>query len=178
VETSVDADGVTGAVAEVELVGDLPIDQVWGLVTDVSRIGEWSPECVFAAWQPAQGEVPRVGARFDARNEYAGGFKAVVECVVTEAVRPSVFEWVVLDDDQDVARPGSIWRYELECDDQGRGTRVRHRFTHGPGLTGLREFVQNHPDRARVALDSRLAELRRNMTATLQAMMDARRTER
>lgn len=172
------ADGLTGAVAEVELVVDLPIDQVWDLVTDVSRIGECSPECVFAAWRPAQGEVPHVGARFDARNRYADEFQAAVECVVTEAVRPSVFEWVVLDDDQDVARPGSIWRYDLECDDQGRGTRVRHRFTHGPGLTGLREFIHTHPDRARAALDGRLAELRRNMSTTLQAMMDPTRTRR
>ena len=172
-ETSVD-DSLTGAVAEVDLVVDLPIDQVWGLVTDVSRIGEWSPECVFAAWRPAQGDVPQRGSRFDARNEYADGFTADVECVVTEAVRPSVFEWVVLDDDQDVTRPGSIWRYELEPD--GRGTRVRHRFTHGPGVTGVREFVQDHPDRARAALDGRLAQLRRNMSATLHAMVDPRRT--
>jgi len=178
VKTKVNADGVTGAVAEVELIVGLPIDQVWGLVTDVSRIGEWSPECVFAAWRPAQGDVPHAGARFDARNEYPDGFTAAVECVVTEAVRPSVFEWVVLDDDRDVARPGSIWRYELECDDQGRGTRVRHRFTHGPGLTGLREFIQNHPDHAEASLDGRLAQLRGNMTATLDAMMGPRGTKR
>jgi uncharacterized protein YndB with AHSA1/START domain len=178
VEIGVEVDGVTGAVAEVELVVDLPIDQVWGLVTDVSRIGQWSPECVFAAWRPAQGNMPRAGARFDARNEYPDGYKAAVECVVTEAVRPSVFEWVVLDDDQDVARPRSIWRYELERDEQGRGTRVRHRFIHGPGLTDLRGFIQNHPERARASLDGRLAQLRANMTTTLHAMMDPRGTER
>jgi uncharacterized protein YndB with AHSA1/START domain len=165
-------DLVTGATAVVELVVDRPIEQLWELVTDVGRIGEWSPECVGAAWRPGQGEVPRVGARFDARNEYPDGFVSEVECVVTAAARPSVFEWVVLDDDQDVTRPGSIWRYELAPD--GPGVRVRHRFTHGPGLTGVREFVQEHPDRARAALDGRLAQLRRNMGTTLRAMMDVR----
>jgi hypothetical protein len=162
-------DGLTGAFAEVELVVDVPIDRVWSLVTDVGRMGDWSPECVFAAWRPAQGEVPYAGARFEARNEYADGFTATVECVVTEAVRPSVFSWVVLDDGRDAERPGSIWRYELE--DRGRGTRVRQRFTHGPGLTGLRAFTRDHPGRARTALEGRLAELRANMSATLQAMM-------
>ncbi|HET6213511.1 MAG TPA: SRPBCC family protein, partial [Micromonosporaceae bacterium] len=165
-ETNVDADVVTGVVAEVEMVVDLPIDQVWGLVTEVGRIGEWSPECVYAAWRPGSGDGPYAGARFDARNEYPGGYTSAVECVVTEAVRPSVFEWVVLDDDLDVARPGSIWRYELEPDPQGHGTRVRHRFTHGPGHTGLREGVASKPDRAQATLDHRLAQLKSNMTAT------------
>lgn len=162
-------DVVTGASTEVELVVDRSIEEVWALVTDVSRIGEWSPECVFAAWRPGQDELPRVGAWFDARNEYADGYTATVECVVTAAERPSVFEWVVLDDDLDTARPGSIWRYELEPDERGQGTRVRHRFTHGPGMTGLREG-------AHAVVDRRLAQLNRNMTATLHAMVDAKET--
>ena len=160
-------DGLTGAFTEVELVVDLPVERVWALVTDVGRTGEWSPECVFAAWRP--GEFARAGARFDARNEYAGGFAATVECVVTEAVRPSVFAWAVLDDERDVERPGSLWRYELAR--VGGGTRVRQRFTHGPGVTGLRAFMEDHPGRARSALEGRLAELRVNMSATLHAML-------
>jgi uncharacterized protein YndB with AHSA1/START domain len=163
-------DGLTGAFAEVELVVDMPVERVWSLVTDVGRTGEWSPECVFAAWRPGQGEVPYAGARFDARNEYVGGFVATVECVVTEAVRPSVFAWAVLDDEQDVERPGSLWRYELERAEGG--TRVRQRFTHGPGVTGLRAFMRDHPGDARTALEGRLAELRANMSATLHAMLD------
>jgi uncharacterized protein YndB with AHSA1/START domain len=162
-------DGLTGAFAEVELVVDVPVERVWALVTDVGRTGEWSPECVFAAWRPGQGEVPRAGARFDARNEYADGFIATVECVVTEAVLPSVFAWVVLDDERDVERPGSMWRYEL--DRVEGGTRVRQRFTHGPGVTGLRAFMKEHPGRARTALEGRLGELRANMSATLNAML-------
>lgn len=164
-------DGVTGAVAEVELVVDLPIDEVWSLVTDVSRTADASPECVFAAWRPDQGEVPRAGARFDAENAFPSGFTGAVECVVTEAAPPSVFAWVVLDGDRDADRPGSIWRYELER--EGRGTRVRHRFTHGPGTTGLRADIQDHPDRARAILEDRLAVLRANMTTTLRAMLRA-----
>ena len=170
-ETQVD-DQVTGAVAEVELAVDLPIEEVWALVTDVRRTGEWSPECVHAAWRTAEEELPHVGARFEARNEYPDGFVSTVECVVTEAVEPSVFEWVVLDDDLDVAKPGSIWRYELAA--EGGGTRVRQRFTHGPGLTGVRAFVLAHPERTRDAVAGRMAQLRANMTATLRKMTDQR----
>lgn len=164
-------DEVTGAVAEAELVVDLTVEQVWSLVTDVGRIGEWSPECVYAAWRPSPCELPHVGARFVARNEYADGFTSTVECVVTEAVTLSVFEWAVLDHNHDVAQAGSIWRYELEQSSLAPGVRVRQRFTHGPGLTGLRAFIRDHPDNAQAALRQRLAELRDNMTATLRAMM-------
>ena len=162
-------DEVTGAIAEVELVVDLPVDEVWSLVTDPSRTADASPECVFAAWGPDQGDVPRPGARFDARNTFPSGFTGTVECVVTEAVPPSVFAWVVLDGDRDADRPGSLWRYELER--EGRSTRVRHRFTHGPGMTGLRADVQDHPDRAGALLKDRLATLRANMGTTLRAML-------
>jgi hypothetical protein len=162
-------DTVTGAVAEVELVVDLPIDEIWSLVTDVGRTAEESPECVFAAWRPDQGEVPRAGARFDARNTFPSGFTGTVECVVTEAAPPTVFAWVVLDRGLDVDRPGSIWRYELAR--EGRGTRVRHRFTHGTGMTGLRADIQDHPDRARATLEDRLAVLRANMDTTLRGIL-------
>jgi Polyketide cyclase / dehydrase and lipid transport. len=165
-------DGVTGAGAEVELVVDLPIDEVWSRVTDVSRTADASPECVFAAWRPDQGDVPRTGARFDARNTFPSGFTGAVECVVTDGRRPRrCSSWSVLDGDRDVDRPGSIWRYELER--EGRGTRVRHRFTHGPGMTGLRADIQDHPDRARATLEDRLAVLRANMNTTLRAMLRA-----
>jgi uncharacterized protein YndB with AHSA1/START domain len=165
-------DGVTGAVAEVELVVDLPIDEVWSLVTDVGRTADASPECVFAAWRPDQGDVPRAGARFDGENAFPNGFTGAVECVVTEAAPPSVFAWVVLDGDRDPGRPGSIWRYELER--EGQGTHVRHRFTHGTGMTGLRTDVRDHPERARATLEDRLAVLRANMNTTLRTVLRER----
>ncbi|WP_371482578.1 SRPBCC family protein [Kitasatospora sp. NBC_00315] len=161
-------DLVTGATTEVELTVDLPPEQLWDLVSDVTRIGEWSPECVGAHWTRREGDRPRAGDRFRARNEYRDGFVATVECVVTEADRPSVFAWVVLDDDGVVDRPGSLWRYGLRP--AGGGTTVTHTFVHGPGLTGLRVGSERSPGRADDVVTGRLAELRRNMAATLRAM--------
>jgi uncharacterized protein YndB with AHSA1/START domain len=166
-----DPEGVTGVATEVEYVTDVPVERVWELITEIGRIGEWSPETAWAAWRP--GDAPRPGARFDARNDFGPGESFPVECVVTAAERPAVFEWVVLDDDRDVERPGSVWRYELEP--AGAGTLVRHRFSHGPGLTGLREGVRQDPDRAEVVVAHRLARLRENMTRTLDAMTGSER---
>lgn len=159
-------DTVTGLVAEVEYVTDVPPDRMWDLVTAVERIGEWSPEMQGAAWRDGAG--PRVGAVFDGHLDFHDDQDVHTECVVTEATRPGVFEWVVLDDAADPARPGSYWRYELSP--AGTGTRVVHRFTHGPGDTGLREGVRENPDRAEAVIRGRLDQLRANMTSTLNAM--------
>jgi dimethylaniline monooxygenase (N-oxide forming) len=51
-----DADRVSVTIAA-------PADAVWDLVADVTRMGEWSPECYRCRWIGARRE-PVVGARF------------------------------------------------------------------------------------------------------------------
>jgi hypothetical protein len=157
-----------GARVDVEIVVDKDPDAMWDLVTDVSRIGEFSPECVGAAWLDDSTAEP--GGRFEGRNEYAGGFKSTVICVVTEAHRPDVFEWVVLDPSELPERPGSIWRYELAPGDAAGQTTVAHRFVHGPGITGLTESMRESPDEAAAILQRRLDLLRKHMTVTIEGM--------
>jgi hypothetical protein len=89
--------------------------------------------------------------------------------VVTEADRPRA--WVVLDDRGDPARPSSSWRYRI--DPLPGGSRVRQRFTHGPGASHLRAAAAKAPDRAAEILAARRDGLRANMTATLRAMQAA-----
>jgi hypothetical protein len=91
-----------------------------------------------------------------------------VTCVVTEADRPRAFAWVVLDDTGDLARPSSSWRYRI--DPLPGGSRVRQRFTHGPGASFLRAIAVRAPDRAAEIIAARRAGLRANMSATLRAM--------
>ena len=93
-------------------------------------------------------------------------------CVVTEAGRPRAFEWVVLDDSGDPARPSSSWRYRIDPL-PGGGSRVLQRFTHGPGASYLRAVAAEAPDRAAEIIAVRLDGLRANMSATLRAMKAA-----
>ncbi len=158
----------TGAQVEVEILVDKDPAQMWDLVTDVARIGEWSPECVSASW--LDGATARPGARFAGCNEFGDGFKATVTCVVTKADRPVTFEWVVLDPSEVAEHPGSIWRYELQPGEAPGQTRVLHRFVHGPGLTGLSEGMREDPDRAESILQARLDQLRKNMTVTIEGI--------
>ncbi|HKA96836.1 MAG TPA: SRPBCC family protein [Streptosporangiaceae bacterium] len=162
---------VTGLTAVAEEVVAARPELVWDLVADVTRVSRWSPECIRAAWLGEPGR-PQPGARFTGRNRFPNGFEYEVTCVVTEADRPRAFAWVVLDDSGDPARPSSSWRYRIDPL-PGGGSRVRQRFTHGPGASFLREVAAEAPDRAAEIIAARRDGLRANMSATLRAMKAA-----
>ena len=44
-----------------------PAEQVWAMVSDVTRMGEWSPVCTTCWWEDGLG--PQPGAWFTGRNE-------------------------------------------------------------------------------------------------------------
>jgi uncharacterized protein YndB with AHSA1/START domain len=77
-------------------------EQVWDLVADITRVGEWSPECIRATWL-GQPDRPQPGARFTGHNRLPNGFEYEVTCVVTDADPPRTFAWVVLDSSGDPA---------------------------------------------------------------------------
>lgn len=53
--------------SHVGVVVDAPVQQVWAVVSDVTRVGEWSHECCGAAWLGgADGPAP--GVRYRGRN--------------------------------------------------------------------------------------------------------------
>jgi uncharacterized protein YndB with AHSA1/START domain len=58
------AEGVEGQ-ATVQI--QAPPEKVYAMVTDVTRMGEWSPECRRAEW--VEGDGPQVGARFKGHNK-------------------------------------------------------------------------------------------------------------
>jgi Polyketide cyclase / dehydrase and lipid transport len=126
---------------------------VWDLLADITRVPEWSPECVHTAWLDKISGVC-AGARFTGRNRARNGFEWTVTCVVTEAERPRTFAWIVLADPQEPDVVSSYWRCELEpvAPDV---TRVRQSFRHGPGGSGLRWMVDQDPDRADHLIEDR-----------------------
>jgi hypothetical protein len=71
----------------VEVESGATPDQVWNVVGDVTRIGEWSHECRSARWLDENTQAV-VGARFRGRNR-AGLVGWGRSCIVTEASAPS-----------------------------------------------------------------------------------------
>jgi uncharacterized protein YndB with AHSA1/START domain len=115
--------------AAVTLHIDAPPEKVWGLVSDITRMGDYSPEVFEAEWlDGATG--PAVGARYRGhvkRNEIGPTYWTV--CKVTECVPGEVFEFAVVMRD----RPVNTWRYEFKPADGG-GTDVTESFDLGDNL--------------------------------------------
>jgi uncharacterized protein YndB with AHSA1/START domain len=82
---------------------------VWELISDITRMGDYSPEVFEAEWlDGATG--PEVGARYRGhvkRNEMGPTYWTT--CKVTECVPGEVFEFAVIMRD----RPVNTWRYEF-----------------------------------------------------------------
>ena len=115
---------------EVSLHIAAPPERVWALVSDVTRIGEFSPETFEAAW--TRGSTgPEVGASFKGHVKRNGvGPTYWSPCQVTRCVPLEVFEFSVGTD----AVTLNNWGYRLEADDDGAGTTVTEYFRLEPAL--------------------------------------------
>jgi uncharacterized protein YndB with AHSA1/START domain len=98
-----------------------PADRVWSLVSDLPRMGEWSPENNGGRWLDGAGG-PAVGAKFRGRN--AKGLRRwSTTCVVTDATPGKRFAFEVTYG----PLPISTWTYELSGD--AGSTRVTESWT-------------------------------------------------
>jgi uncharacterized protein YndB with AHSA1/START domain len=113
---------------EVSLRMDAPPEKVWALVSDVTRIGEFSPETFEAKW--TRGSTgPEVGASFKGHVKRNGvGPTYWSPCQVTKCVPHEVFEFAVGTDDVTL----TSWGYRLEPD--GAGTTVTEYFRLEPKI--------------------------------------------
>lgn len=85
-------------------------ETVWDLVSDVTRIGEFSPETFDASWLGGA-DSPAVGARFKGHVKRNGvGPVYWTECEVTGCVPGELFEFRVIFR----GRTANRWAYRLE----------------------------------------------------------------
>ncbi|MEX0663328.1 MAG: SRPBCC family protein [Acidimicrobiia bacterium] len=96
-------------------------DVVWGLIADITRMGEWSPECVRAEWEDGA-TGPTVGAHFHGYNR-AGTYEWDAPCIVTDCEPGTVFAFKVPRGDD--ASP-TVWRFEIRPN--GSGTTLTESF--------------------------------------------------
>lgn len=131
---------------------------VYELIADVTRMGEWSPECVGAEWTVGDGSV---GSVFSGNNS-RGANKWTTPNTVIAATPGREFAWVVGTMDFRVC----TWRYSLEA--RGQGTVVTESFELGPEEVGFAASVLEHPPEERMALvDARRGQLLADMKQTL-----------
>jgi hypothetical protein len=138
----------------------------YGAVSNLPRMGEWSPENRGGAWlDPEQGPV--VDAIFRGHNRNARGEWDTIATVI-EADPPSGFAFRVAPPGE----AGTTWRYEFEA--SGAGTTVTEAFewfwTPLPA-EGFRGRVGRMPvDEAIVAVRERQEHLQGQVDRTLAAL--------
>jgi hypothetical protein len=132
-----------------------PPSTVYDLVSDIERMGEWSPEVTRCRWIGRR-TAGRVGARFRGWSRKGWRRWSTVSTVV-EARRPEAFAWRVTF----VRLPVATWRYqitpgagdrtvleEIAVDERGRLLRRA-----SPYITGSRDRRERNDETMRTTLD-------------------------
>ncbi len=128
-------------------------EAVYALVSDLPRMGEWSPENIGGEWQ--DGGRGQVGDRYIGHNR-AGARAWSVPVLVTVAERGRCFAFVTRPDEGPYVR----WTYRLEP--SGAGTRVTEVWD-----------VEQLPPAMQSATQAQLAERSRYTEAMLATTLAA-----
>ena len=137
---------------EASITIDAPVSVVYDLVTDVTRMGEWSPECVRCEWNEEPGAV---GSTFTGHNRRGPArWKTVARVLVAD--RPREFSFATLHHGE----PSTRWTYHLQGDDP---TTVTESFT---AITAPRFILLAE----RFLIRNRQDQLEQGMAATLAAL--------
>ena len=141
--------------AESVVVATSP-QQLYDLVSDVTRTGEWSPTCAACWWD--EGARPQVGSWFTGRNETPARVWETRSQVVV-ADRGREFAWVV----------GGSWvRWSYLLEPESGGTRLTETWEVLPG--GYARFAELYGDAAEEQLAAREQAARSGIPATLAAL--------
>lgn len=140
----------------------VPPDELYALVSDVTRMGEFSPICKTCWWDDGAG--PAVGAWFTGRNE-AGGRTWETRSQVVAADPGRKFAW-------EVNNGWVYWGYTFEP--EGEGTRLTEWWEFlSAGIEGFRgHFGESADDE----IAARSEAARTGIPATLAAIKAAAET--
>ena len=137
--------------SHVAVVVDAPVEDVWQVVADVSRTGEWSHECRSVEWLGgAVAAVP--GARFRGRNR-TGWARWTRRCEIVSVDDRRELVWRTIPT---LVFPDSTeWRIHLEPTGDGTTITQSFRVVRAPWLLDrlYARLIPSHQDR-----DARLAE--------------------
>lgn len=146
-------------------------EQVYGVVTDLARSGEWSTECRGGSW--VCGEPARVGSVFRGENYRAADVVAwapvvrgdwLTDSEVVAAEPPRVFAWAIRN--RAGEKQQSVWTFEIE--EAPGGSLLAHRFRMDAPTEGIGEITSAMTPEAKARFFQEwAAKLERDICETL-----------
>jgi len=127
---------------------------IYDVVSDVTRMGEWSPECVACVWLT---DERGVGARFRGRNR-RGPARWSTTAEVLVADRGREFSFATLHQDT----PATRWTYRFEAIDGGTQMTESFEALHTPAIFGLVErlFIRDRQQQLEVGIERTIAAIK------------------
>lgn len=104
-----------GKSAQASVHVDAPLDTVWALVADVTRVGEWSVECRGCEWLDGASEASP-GARFRGRNRRSVAMWSRIS-EVDEVEPRRRFAWHTVA--TRLVPDSTAWSFELQAEGDG-----------------------------------------------------------
>lgn len=141
----------SGAAAEVTI--SAPAAVIYDLVADVTRMGDWSPECEHCEWLDGATRAVR-GARFVGRNRVAENTWTTT-CEVVSADPGIEFSFAVIDGESGEQR--TLWRYSLREADAATVVTESYEVANARPMPRVTQEM----------IDARRAMLREGMATTL-----------
>ncbi|MBI4220818.1 MAG: SRPBCC family protein [Chloroflexi bacterium] len=143
---------------EASVLINAPASLVYSMVSDITRMGEWSPECYRCRWiRGATG--PKVGARFRGWNRFRW-LKWARTSEVTAAEPGHRFGFRTIPNV--VANDSFDWEYQFEPSDGG--TRVAEKYVvlkPPPFWIRMATALAGRPDDMTEAMEETLARLKK-----------------
>lgn len=131
-------------------------EDLYDMVADVTRMGEWSPVCTACWWD--EGESPRVGAWFTGRNETPERtWETRSQVVAAQRGREFAFA---------VGGTWTRWGYVFEPTDEG--TTLTESWEFLPA--GIERFHERFGEDADAQIAQRVVAAREGIPATLAAI--------
>ena len=132
-------------------------EDLYDMVSDVTRMGEWSPVCKECWWD--DGDGPRVGAWFTGRNELPERDPWQTRSLVVAAAPGEEFAFTV----------GGTWaRWGYTFTPVPGGTQVTESWDFLPD--GISRFGERYGDQAAVQVANRFEAARTGIPETLAAL--------
>jgi hypothetical protein len=104
---------------------DATPDDVYAHISDVTRIGERSPECRSARWLDGA-TTGTVGTRFRGHNRSGFAARWSRTCEVVDAVPGRSFAFRTVPQRDPTRRDSTTWAYQLQP--RGEGTHLTHSY--------------------------------------------------